>query len=163
MSATRKPFFDGEVLLEKFPGKGGWTFAKVSGGPLGKKGGFGWQKVEGYIDDFELRDSKIWPMKEGFVFLPVKAEIRKVIKKEAGDIVKVTLFSEDLPVIDSNDFLLCLEDEPEALKNFRQLSEKEQKQYTDWIMSARSESLKVERIAHALERLASGSLDIGRH
>ncbi|WP_256012088.1 YdeI/OmpD-associated family protein [Desertivirga xinjiangensis] len=157
MNSVKKPFFNGEVILEKFPGKGGWTYARVPGGPFGEKRAFGWQKAGGFIDDFELKDSKIWPMKEGSVFLPVKAEIRKNIKKEAGDLVTITLFSEELPVIDANDFLLCLEDDPEALKNFLKLSKKEQKQYTDWIVSARSESLKVERIAAALERLASGS------
>ncbi|MNL62359.1 hypothetical protein D3C87_1863760 [compost metagenome] len=104
----------------------------------------------------------MWPMGKGTLFLPVKAEIRKAIKKEAGDIVKVMLFAEELPVIDYNDFFLCLGDEPGALKNFKQLPDKEQKKYTDWISSARSESLMVERIAIALERLASGSVPLIR-
>jgi hypothetical protein len=41
--------------------------------------------VRGTIDDFEIRKYHLMPMGNGKFFLPVKAEIRKKIKKEAGD------------------------------------------------------------------------------
>jgi hypothetical protein len=36
-------------------------------------------------------------MKNGGMFFPIKADIRKVIKKEAGDRVKITLYRDAKP------------------------------------------------------------------
>ena len=53
---------------------------------------FGWVKVRGFIDEFELKQYKLMPMGAGKLFLPVNAAIRKKIKKQAGDTVKIVLY-----------------------------------------------------------------------
>jgi uncharacterized protein YdeI (YjbR/CyaY-like superfamily) len=52
--------------------------------------------------------------------------------------------------------LLCLEDEPAALKFFKSLSESEQKFYIQWIYSAKKEETKIDRLAKSINKLARG-------
>ncbi|WP_207425836.1 YdeI/OmpD-associated family protein [Pedobacter sp. SYSU D00535] len=147
---------DKEVLLEKFPGKGGWTFARIPEISQDKKKHFGARKVSGFIDSFELKEYNLLPMGKGQLFLPVKAEIRKAIKKQEGDWVRIVLYSDALPEIAASDFYLCLEDDPEARLIFQQFTEEEQKKYIDWIYAAKTDELVVERMAEALSRISKG-------
>jgi hypothetical protein len=75
------PLVNGDYLLQKFPGKGGWTYAAIPEILQNKKNPFGWVKVKGSVDGYELKQYKLMPMGEGRLFLPVKAAIRKKIKK----------------------------------------------------------------------------------
>ena len=72
-------------LLEKFQGKGAWTFAQIPEILQDKNAPFGWVRVRGTIDGFEIKGYHLMPMGNGKLFLPVKAEIRKKIKKQSGD------------------------------------------------------------------------------
>src|SRR5688572_23293465 len=87
------PIADQVVQLERFQAKGGWTFARITTLSQEKKNHFGWKKVCGSIDDYEIKESHLMPMGKGQLFLPVKAEIRKKINKQEGDWVKVILYS----------------------------------------------------------------------
>ena len=73
---------DKEYLLEKFQGKGGWTFARIPEIAQNKNSPFGWVKVRGTIDNFEIKNYNLQPMGKGSLFLPVKAEIREKIRKK---------------------------------------------------------------------------------
>lgn len=148
-----KPLVDKECLLEKYPGKGGWTFARISEIKQDKHAHFGWVKVRGTIDGFEIRKYHLMPMGDGNLFLPVKAEIRKKIKKEAGDFVRVILFPDTEPLEIPEEMLLCLQDEPKAFKFFKTLSESEQKFYIQWIYSAKREETKIDRLAKSINKL----------
>lgn len=158
MADKEKHLIDKKILLEKFPGKGGWTYARLPEIDPEKKNRFGWRKVKGSIDDIEIKQYHLMPMGNGELFLPVKAEIRKKIKKEAGDIVHVILFSDDNPVQVPTEFELCLMDEPEAWKHFHNFPEQEQKKYINWIYSVKTEELKVERMAKAINKIQKGEL-----
>ena len=93
------------------------------------------------------------PMKAGTLFLPIKAEVRKIIKKKEGDTIHVTLYEDNTPLEIPEELTLCLKEEPKALKVFYNLSDAEQKQYLDWIYSAKKEETKIERIAASLNKL----------
>jgi hypothetical protein len=93
-----KPLVDKLYLLEKFPGKGGWTFTRIPEIPQDKKAHFGWVKVRGTIDGYEIRKYHLMPMGNGMLFLPVKAEIRKHTKKKEGDFVHVILYPDNEPL-----------------------------------------------------------------
>ena len=93
------------------------------------------------------------PMGDGILFLPVKAEIRKVIKKQEGDYVHIVLFPDNEPLEVLEEILLCLTDEPEALQFFNSLTESEQKYYINWIYSAKREETKIDRLVNAINRL----------
>lgn len=149
-----KPLVDKEYLLEKFPCKSGWTYAEIPEIKIGNRA-FGMMKVKGSIDGFEIADSHLMPLGNGNLMIPVKTEIRKKIKKQAGDRVHIVLYSNDKPPVTPEDFLLCLQDEPEALQFFNSLSENEQQDYVKWIFSVKAEQAKVDRIAKALDRLAN--------
>ena len=149
--------FSGSVLLEKFPGKGGSTFARIPGAVLVKDNPFGWMTVSGEIDGYMLDRYKLMPMGDGKLFLPVKAAIRKVIKKEAGDTVLVHLFSDDRPPEIPQEWLDCLELEPEAKERFFQLGYSAQKQLIDHIYEAKTEATKVKRMAEIIKQLEKDS------
>lgn len=151
-----KPIVDKQYILEKFPGKGGWTFARIPEIKPNKKVPFGWRKVKGTIDGVEISKYHLMPMGNGNLFLPVKAEIRKKIKKTVGDFVHVILFPDNDPLEVPEEMLLCLEDEPEALEFFNSLSESEQKYYVQWVYSAKKEETKVDRLAKTINRLVKG-------
>ena len=55
-------------------------------------------------------------MGNGQMFLPVRVEIRKKIKKEAGDWVHIILYPDNEPLVTPEEMWLCLEDEPKAMK-----------------------------------------------
>lgn len=148
-----KPLVSKKYKLEKFPGKGGWTYAQVPEIPAHKHNHFGWVKVKGFIDDHEIRQYHLMPMGNGKLFLPVKASIRKKIKKEAGDWVRVILFADESSLEIPGELLDCLRDEPKAHDLFFKFSEADQKAYTDWIYSAKKMETRAGRIAITIERL----------
>jgi hypothetical protein len=143
-------------LLEKFPGKGGWTYARVPDILKNKMKHFGWKKVKGTIDHFEISKYHLMPMGDGNLFLPVKKEIRKIIGKEEGDYVKVILYPDDEPFEIPLEFKECLTDSPEAKNFFYSLTESEQFNYIKWIYSAKKEETRIERMAAAINKLENG-------
>ena len=151
-----RPLISKEYLLEKFPGKGGWTYAAIPEILQDKKTPFGWVKVRGSIDDYELKNYKLMPMGNGKLFLPLKAAIRKKIGKQAGDYVKVILYKDENPLEIPNELELCLKDEPLAYETFINLKEGEQKAFIDWIYSAKKDETKVERIANTINKVIKG-------
>ncbi|MEI6555681.1 MAG: YdeI/OmpD-associated family protein [Paludibacter sp.] len=148
------PLTDKDYLLQKYPGKGGWTFAAIPEIEQDKHAWFGWVKVRGTIDGYEICNYHLMPMGNGTLFLPVKAEIRKKIGKNEGDWVHITLYSQELPKINTEDFYLCLREDPVAQANFNKLTDKEQTELINWIYTPKNEQLKVERIAKVLDKLS---------
>lgn len=96
------------------------------------------------------------PMGNGQLFLPVKASIRKIIRKEAGDYIMITLHPDNDPVIIPDELLDCLTDEPKAYQQFLRFSEGQQKEYIDWIYAAKKESTRIERMAKTIANISNG-------
>ena len=94
------------------------------------------------------------PSGKGTLMLCVKAEIRKKIRKEAGDYVHVILYPDNEPLEVPQELLLCLQDDTEALQFFNSLNESEQHNYVKWIYAAKTEQTKVDRISKTLIRLS---------
>jgi hypothetical protein len=153
MSTQEKPFIAGEYLLERFPGKGGWTYVALPGVAPDKNTPFGWTTVRGSIDGYELSHYKLMPMGGGKLFLPVKAAIRKVIKKEAGDTVNIVLYHETRPLGVPEEWIACMQLQPPAYDRFLALTQSAQKQLIDWIYDAKTEETKVKRMTEGIERL----------
>ena len=145
-----------EVLLEKFPGKGGWTYARIPEIPQDAKAPFGWVKVKGKIDNFTFQQVKLMPMGNGQLFFPVKASIRKAIGKQAGDNVYILLELDNDPIITPEEMIECLQDEPQAWEYYQKLSEGQQKAYIDWIEAAKTDETKVQRLAQMVEECKKG-------
>ncbi len=151
---AEKPLVNSSYLLKKFPGKGGWTYAEIPEILQNKNNPFGWVKVRGFVDDYELKQYKLMPMGDGKLFLPVKKEIRKRIKKEAGDYVKIRLYPDYSRIEIPEEIIDCLKNESqEVYETFLSFTEGEQKAYLDWIENAKTEDTKVKRIVTMIERL----------
>ena len=151
-----RPLVDKKYQLKKFPGKGGWTFAEIPEVAQDKNTPFGWVKVRGNIDNYELKYYKLMPMGNGKLFLPVKAAIRRIIDKEAGDFVQIKLYEDERLLVIPEEIIDCFKNEPQKVySNFMNFTEGEQKAYLDWVYSAKKEETKVERIIKMLNQVAA--------
>jgi hypothetical protein len=139
--------------LEKFPGKGGWTYALIPELSSDTKTPFGWQVVNGFIDDYELVNYKLMPFGKGKLFLPVKASIRKVIGKKEGDKVHIKLYANTSNAISNQDIVNCLKDSPTAYANYLKLSQSEQESRFEKIHALKTETAKIEHIVRLIEEL----------
>jgi hypothetical protein len=150
------PLVDQLLTIEKYPGKGGWSYVMIDSIPPDKKTKFGSVRVKGTIDDFEISQYNLMPAGNGRLFLPIKAEIRKKIKKESGDTIHVILYSDATPVELTEELMECFEFYPEAHENYKKLTESEKKHYLDWVYEAKQDETKVRRITQMMDRLTDG-------
>ncbi len=149
-----KPKVDSTYLLEKFPGKGGWTYASIPEIKPSEHTPFGWVRVRGFIDDYELKKFKLMPKGDGTLFFSVNATIRKKIKKEAGDQVRIKLWLDELSAEIPEEIKECLLNESKStLERFLALSEFDRNIFLNPVYDAKTEEEKADRIVEMIKRL----------
>ena len=149
------------TVLQKFKSKGeksGWTYITISSSQAdqlmpGTRTTF---RVKGKIDKHTIKQVALLPMGEGDFIIPVNGEMRKAIGKVVGEKVKVSIEIDKSDFIFSEDFLVCLEDEPKALETFKKQPPSHQKYFSKWIESAKTTETKTKRIAQSIQGLAMG-------
>ncbi|HEX8326270.1 MAG TPA: YdeI/OmpD-associated family protein [Hymenobacter sp.] len=156
-----RELFNAEVVLTRFPGKGGWTYAAVGELPFQVKTHFGTLAVSGQVDDVVLEGAQLMPMGQGRRFLPVNAALRKQLGKQAGDVVHLRLYAVELApalTVSMADLVDCLAEMPPALAAFQRLGPAAQQQWLTWVELAETDEGKTARVEQAIERLAQGVL-----
>lgn len=152
---SEKPLVDKNYLLFKTEGKEAWTFVEISEIPMPKTS-FGMLKVKGRIDDYEFSNVHLMPIGNGHVGLAVKSEIRKKIKKRAGDTVHITIYEDKTSLIIPEELLLCMSYEDGASEKFETYTNGQKKAFIDWINSAKTEQTKIDRIAQTILKVKKG-------
>lgn len=148
---------EGEFVLERSTGKGGWTFIQVPVSRLPHGKAFGMTKFNGSVDDFEFVGKNLMPMKKGILFFPISKIIRTKIGKEEGDLVTLRLYHDVIPTAMPQELIDCLDDDPGKLALFYLLTDTVQRHWIEYIYSTDSEEIKADRIVKLLGELKSDS------
>jgi hypothetical protein len=146
------------AILEKFDEQGektSWTFFRIPSKlaqklkPNNKKS----FRVKGKLDNYSYNQVSLLPMGEGDFIMAFNAEMRKKTGKRRGEKVMVKMEVDEAAFNFSKDMMMCLEEEPLALKNFKKMPVSHQKYYSKWIESAKSRETKAKRIAQMLNAM----------
>ncbi|ANQ52038.1 DUF1905 domain-containing protein [Flammeovirga sp. MY04] len=145
-----------KLTIQKFEGKGGWSYVDVPGITSDRNTHFGWVTVSGSIDGYPLEKVKLMPKGDGLLFLPIKKEIRKKIKKEQGDEVHIKLYL-DNEEVNNPDILynILLDISDKAAKNFKNLHRSRQRDIIQRIFDNRNEDVQTQRINELIVELES--------
>jgi len=84
-----------ELILEYRKGFGAWTYHLRIPGTAEIEGRWGYMKVSGTIDDYEVKNLNLAPRKNEDKIISINRQIREAIGKGAGDTVRVTLYLHD--------------------------------------------------------------------
>lgn len=132
---------------------GTWTIAVA---PFNTYKLFGTKKsvrTKGTINGYSYSAISLMPLGDGTHFLPIKTEIRKAIKKNAGDIVEIELESDNAEVHVPVELVEAFEASPEAKKLFESYSYSNKKNYTTYISKAKRQETKDKRAVEAVIKL----------
>jgi hypothetical protein len=149
------------ATIQRFDKKGektGWQYIEISAAqakrlkdskvsvPSGRQA----FRVKGSIDSLTIQKTALLPMGDGHFILPMNSTIRKAIGKKHGDKVTVTFELDERKLMISPDLIVCLKEDPEAMKFFKSLPPSHQGYYSKWIESAKTAQTKTKRIVMAI-------------
>ena len=144
-----------KLEIQYIPGNGAWTYQLIIPNTKNIKGKWGDLKVSGKIDNFEIKNKNLGPMKNSDKKMALNSEIRNSIGKGAGDFVNVTLFLENQNKEKTNEnemIFECFKD-AEVLNIFNKLKIDEQNEIIQSINSTATENQKVEKIVKFIAKL----------
>ena len=146
------------VEILRFAKKGektGWTYFEITK-ELAEKINPGTKKsfrVKGKLDNHPIEKVALLPMGEGSFIMPVHAVMRKAIKKKEGDTIFIQLQEDKQPLEMDADLIVCLNEEPNALKQFKSLTPGHQNYFSKWIEGAKTPPTKAKRIAQTIDAM----------
>ena len=89
----KKLILENQVLeLQYKRGYGAWTYHLVIPNTADIPGKWGYLKVSGLIDDYELEEMNLAPRKNQDKIISINKAIRSALGKSGGDTVTVTLY-----------------------------------------------------------------------
>ena len=139
-----------EVVLpiQRFEGKGAWTYVKVPWSPKKTTGPFGWITVSVQLDAVFLEKVKLLPFGDGTLFLPLSKALRRQLKKEAGDELQFRLKPFEIRTEKREELLACFQDEPMCWHYFQRADAEQQEHILSDILSQRDERSMDKRLEH---------------
>jgi hypothetical protein len=150
------PLVDRDYVLDKSPGMAGWTFTIIPEIAPDPHAPFGWVRVRGSIDGVPISNYHLLPTLHGTnrLFLSVNAAMRRKLGKGEGDTVHITLWRDDTPPTVPAELRACIDDDPAARRFFDSLTTAGQQQWVRWVYGAKTERVRVERMARTVAALA---------
>ena len=135
--------------FEKMGEKTGWTFVFIPFDvanqikPDCKKS----YRVKGKLDNVPIRGVALTPMGEGNFIIPLKASLRKELKKAKGALLHLELeedteFKIEMP----HDLELCLLEDKQCMENFMKLPKSHQNYYINWLNTAKTDQTRIKRL-----------------
>jgi hypothetical protein len=129
--------------------KTGWSYIRVPAALAeklmpGNRKSF---RVKGMLDGIAIEKMALLPMGEGDFIMALKASIRKILRKQKGDSLRVELEVDKTVIKPPKDLMECLADEPEALAYFKTLPKSHQNYFGNWVREAKTDSTRTKRLA----------------
>ena len=144
-----------KLILKHVPGKGAWTYHLVIPGTKDIRGKWGFMKVSGTIDGYEIKDLNLAPLTGEDKRISVNSEIRKAIGKKGGDEVMVTLYkTTDNHITHEGNVKECFKD-ADVYKRFTALPNIEQEDIIKDILSVHDESKQERLINKYIDHLST--------
>ena len=136
--------------------KTGWSYIRITAAQAarlvpGNKKTF---RVKGRLDDHPIEKIALLPMGEGDFIMALKASIRKAIRKQKGDSLRVELEVDRAVITPPKELMDCLADEPAALAHFSGLPRSHQNYFGGWVRAAKTEGTRANRIACVVNAMA---------
>ena len=104
-------------------------------------------RVKGRLDEHAIEKVALLPMGEGDFIMPLKANVRRTLRKQKGDSLRVELEVDKAVIKPPKDLMECLADEPEALAYFKTLPKSHQNYFGNWVREAKTEGTRTKRLA----------------
>ena len=144
-----------KLEIQYIPGNGAWTYHLIIPNTKSIKGKWGDLKVSGKIDDYEIKNKNLAPLKDSDKKMSLNLDIRNFIGKSGGEFVNVTLYLENENTKEKNEnemIFECFKD-AEVLNIFYKLKIEEQNEIIQSINSSATENQKVEKIVKFIAKL----------
>ena len=144
-----------KLEIQYIPGNGAWTYQLIIPNTKDIKGKWGDLKVSGKIDDYEIINKNLGPLKNSDKKMSLNSEIRNFIGKGGGEFVNVTLYlvNENTEKKNENEMIFeCFKD-AEVFSKFNKLKIEEQNEIIQNINSTATENQKVEKIVKFIAKL----------
>jgi hypothetical protein len=154
MTTMKTYEFDAKMLTD---GTHDWGFVEFPYDVQQEFGTKGQVKVIVTYDGYTYRGSLV-KMGRDCHIIGITKPIRAAIGKKPGDMVHVIIMQDTEPrtVEQPDDFKILLNENPEAEIFFKKLSYTHQKEYVQWITSAKKEETRQRRLTEAIVRLLQG-------
>ena len=143
-----------KLEIQYVPGNGAWTYHLLIPNTKNIKGKWGDLKVSGKIDNYEIKNKNLAPLKDSDKKMSLNSEIRNFLGKSGGEFVIVTLYLENRNSENKNHEMIfeCFKD-AEVWSSFKKLKIEEQNEIIQNINSSATENQKAEKIVKFIARL----------
>jgi hypothetical protein len=132
---------------------GSWTIAPATIDVYKWFGTRQYVRVKGLIDHVAFESKSLMPRGDGTHFLAIDASIRKAIKKQSGDEVRIVIEEDKAELQIPSEITEALEYSEEAKKVFSMSSQGDKRIYCKHISSGRSKETREKRAADLVIRL----------
>lgn len=137
-----KKLFEGTIEIQRFEGKNAWTYIRLEGLNTNPENPFGWMRVKGKIDEISFERYHLMPFGNGELFFPLKAKLRKQLRKEKGDKVHFVCYVDDPLTNGDKDLNEFLQFDNEANLKWKNMNSTQQRHILHKLQTAKNQEEK---------------------